>query len=296
MPDILRGIGNAAKFGGEWIQNIADPNRQKYQRATELAQQKYLYDQQNQAMRDNALNDTNIKIQQMQNEADKFQQWRELATSPNSSPFMMEQGFIGMGGEPNAVPRDGTGPRIQPDPSFFMRPMTPLQEAEIFERQNRGFDLGQQGLMQRPLAQSKIGLQADQGFQARQTGLAQRPPDKIYAHEQGITNQGQSAEMFGGNYHAPDTTAANMQALAALEKLRLGYTTTQSPLLEGMNETTKKVSGINSPTLNDASGILRAKLFGAPSSPNFPASPMAPTQYLPRQTDDPILQAILDNM
>jgi hypothetical protein len=57
MPNIPQMIGNTAKFGGEFLLNLADPNRKRLQQAAQLQRQKYLYDMQNEMLRaNNALN------------------------------------------------------------------------------------------------------------------------------------------------------------------------------------------------------------------------------------------------
>jgi hypothetical protein len=142
MADILQGIGNTGRFLGELAQNIADPQRQQFQRQQQLLRQKALFDAQSEFQRGSALNAANLERQEGINaatieaanikaQADRQTALGKIAGDTSLPPWMQEEAWLGLGVPADRIPRlEGLGPR-QRDPAAFQQQLSPLDFSTI---------------------------------------------------------------------------------------------------------------------------------------------------------------------
>ncbi len=186
MANIPQAIGNAGRYAGEWLSNIADPQRQQFQRRQQLLRQRSLYDAQSEMSRQSALNTANIEQARIGAKADDRATFGKIATDAAAPPWMKEQAMLRMGVPADQIPRlEGLGPR-QIDPAAFQPQMTPLNEADIFNKRAQGQDYLSQAANRRPRA-PVAGDFAPTGFQF---------------------NPEQAVQALGGN--APEPRARNI--------------------------------------------------------------------------------------
>ncbi|MHC4621693.1 MAG: hypothetical protein ACYTEQ_28460 [Planctomycetota bacterium] len=242
MPmNIPRALGSAGNFAGEWLLNLADPNRKRYQQAAELARQKMLYDVQGELMKQSALNRATIDAANIKAEQDKRAKLLELAADPALPPVMREQAGLQGGLPAQAFPRfEGLGPR-RIDPAGFVPQQTPLQQAQAL-------DYLSQATTRRPRA-SVLGDFIDPNYRlgapAAERALAGEPRAKnIYDFfPRGYTmTPGQATEAAGGVYHPPAGSVLTIEDLFNARIKAMGKeTVTESPY-PGLPDVVKRTS------------------------------------------------------
>ncbi len=138
MPDILGALGSAGRYGGEWLQNIADPKRQQHQRDAELLRQEWLLKNQSDLAKQSALNAGLRERTERESKTNELKAYLDAMRDSSLPPSLREHFGMQAGAPAEAFPRKpGLGPRAL-DPTGFIPQMNPLQEAQAFNYRATG--------------------------------------------------------------------------------------------------------------------------------------------------------------
>lgn len=118
LPAIGRTLGNVGKFGGEWLMNMADPQRQQFQRQMQWQRQRDFLDQQNWLARQSVLHKSAMTV---------------LGAEQNAPMSEYQKGMLGLKQESVDIDKtrlmgDMTGDMIKAL-GYGRQGMTPFQHA-----------------------------------------------------------------------------------------------------------------------------------------------------------------------
>ncbi len=183
MADIFGALGAAGRYGGEWLQNIADPRRQQYQRDAELQRQQWMLDDQTELSKQSALNAAAREQGERAAATARMQEQYKAMSNIEQPPWMRTQASERLNYQVPRVPLpEGMNPDaeylLRTDPNAWDVPMNPLQESEMFQNRMMGRNYGSLADTRRPRADTPEEMLRSLGTEEQQLrGLGGLPPE-----------------------------------------------------------------------------------------------------------------------